>query len=148
MSNAHTVADSPMLKLVKEAASSDPTEAILVLANVVEKLITHVSVTEKLAESNNEQLAKTLAIVIALQESICRIEIRLRTNEAATNRATSQHEIVEEFARVALDEKRDQVQARRESRAEALRSVGRVVGFLASTAGLGLIFSFALKACQ
>jgi hypothetical protein len=136
-----------MLKLVKAAASTDPSEAILVLANVVEKLITHVSVTEKLAETNNEQLAKTLAVVIALQESVYRIEVRLRTNESATARATSQHEIVEEFARVALDEKRDQVQARREARAEALRSAGKIVGFFASSAGLGLVLSFALKAC-
>ena len=139
-----TPPDSPLLRIVKAAAHENPSEAILILANVLEKSITH---TKALAESTAERTTDTLAIVKGLQESIARIETRLQTNEQATDRATSQHDIVEGFAKLALAREQDEVSARRDHRKARIAAAGRVVGFVASTAGLGLILSFALKSC-
>lgn len=142
-----TPPDSPLLRIVKDAAHENPAEAILILANVLEKSITHTRHAEELAGSAVESSSATLAIVKGLQESIGRIETRLRTNEQATDRATSQHDIVEGFAKLALAREQDEVSARRDHRKARIAAAGRVVGFIASTAGLGLILSFVLKSC-
>lgn len=52
-----------------------------------------------------------------------------------------------DFARVAIEERRDEIQAKRDRRNATWGAVGKGAAFVFSTAGLGLILSFILKAC-
>lgn len=171
---APTVADSPLLSLVRAQAHQDPSEAILTLANVVEQCVSHSKMAENAAESADAKATRCLETLHKVCSALERIEGRLGTAEDKVHnlsqRGSRDEIIVEELARTALEdqrkaveaqrivakefsdhaleERRDEVQARKDHRRGMWALAGKAAAFIFSAAGAGLIISAVLRGCS
>lgn len=105
-------------------------------------------------ESHSKILADHSRVLADISASVAKIETRLATTEVTAKeaardaaRSSSTNEIVSEFAKVELEERRDELAARKDKRTALWSAFGKAAAFVCSVAGLTVIGTLALRAC-
>lgn len=102
---------------------------------------------EKVSTEHSKTLADISSAVVRIENRLLATEQTAKDAARDASRASGTNELVSEFAKVELEERRDELAARKDKRTAVWSAFGKGAAFVFSVAGLTVIGTLALKAC-
>lgn len=103
---------------------------------------------ESIQGQHSALLGDIAAAVIRVEKRLGAAEEKAERADVKAERASGTNEIITDFARVKLEEERDEIQGRKARRTAIWSVVGQASAFVFSVAGLSLLASIAFRACN